>query len=90
MLHFGKIPKQFSETWVAFPPRHPIYPDCGHGRRHQADAVRSGKETVARRERSAMRGHLSTPAVGARIGLLCKEEPQRKDQDESGCAGECG
>ena len=65
-------------NWAAFPPCHPIYPDCGHGRRHQADAVRTGKELVAMRERSATRGHLSTPAVGARIGPLCQEEPQRE------------
>ena len=65
-------------NWAAFPPCHPNYPDCGHGRRRQADAVRSGKETVARRERSATRGHLSTPAVGARIGPLCQEQPQRE------------
>ncbi len=40
--------------------------------------MRSGKVIAARRERNATRGHLSTPAVGARIGPLCQEEPQRE------------
>ena len=37
----------------------------------------AGKESAARRERSATRGHLSTPAVGVRIGPFCQEEIQR-------------